>query len=116
MNFLPCTLDGNTARVNGAKIVLNDDTAALGQKAQGKLEIGIRPGYLEVHTYAVKGGLPVKIEVVEDQGSFKIITVRLAGNTLRARLPEGQTVPGNEAWLRFPTRWTKLFADGRLVR
>jgi len=116
MNFLPCTLDGNTARVDGAKIVLNDDTAALGQKAQGKLEIGIRPGYLEVHTYAVKGGLPVKIEVVEDQGSFKIITVRLAGNTLRARLPEGQTVPGNEAWLRFPTRWTKLFADGRLVR
>ncbi|MEA3231278.1 MAG: ABC transporter ATP-binding protein [Thermodesulfobacteriota bacterium] len=116
MNFLPCTLDGNTARVNGAGIVLNDDTAALGHKAHGKLEIGIRPVYLEVHPYAVKGGLPIKIEVVEDQGSFKIITARLAGNTLRARLPESQTVPENEAWLRFPTRWTKLFADGRLVR
>jgi len=116
MNFLPCTLDGNTARVDGTGIVLDNDTAALGQKAQGKLEIGIRPVYLEVHTNAVKGGLLVKIKEVEDQGSFKIITVRLAGNTLRARLPEDQTVPENEAWLRFPTRRTKLFADGRLVR
>ena len=31
-------------------------------------------------------------------------------------LPEDQAVPGNEAWLRFPTQGTKLFADGRLVK
>lgn len=115
MNFLSCTLDGNTARVDGAGIALDHDTAALGQKAQGKLEVGIRPMFLEVHAEPVSGSLPAKLKAVEDQGSFKIITVGLAGNTLRARMPEGQSVPGNEAWLRFPARWTKLFADGRLV-
>jgi glycerol transport system ATP-binding protein len=116
MNFLSCTLDGNTAQVDGAFIELDDDAAALGNKAQGKLEIGIRPMYLEVHAKSVKGGIPTGVKSVEDQGSFKILTVDLAGHTLRAKLPEGQTVPGNEAWLRFPARWTKLFADGRLVR
>ena len=58
MNFLACTLDGNTARVDGSGIVLDDDTAALAQKAQGKMEIGIRPMYLEVHPESVKGGIP----------------------------------------------------------
>ena len=115
MNFLACTLDGNTARVDGIGITLDDDTAALGNKAQGKMEIGIRPMYLEIHTEAVEGGIPARIKTVEDQGSFKIVTVNLAGHTLRARLPEAQRVPAREAWLGFPTQWTKLFADGRLV-
>ena len=116
MNFLTCTLDGNIARVDGAGIELDEDTAALGNKAQGALEIGIRPMYLEIHPQSVQGSLPARVKTVEDQGSFKIVTVNLAGHTLRARMPEGQTVPGsNEAWIRFPPQWTKLFADGRLV-
>jgi glycerol transport system ATP-binding protein len=115
MNFLTCTLEGTNARVDGASIVIDEEMAALGQKAQGKLEIGIRPMYLEVHAQSVEGSVPAKVKALEDQGSFKILTVDLAGNILRARLSEGQTVPQNEAWLRFPARWTKLFADGRLV-
>jgi glycerol transport system ATP-binding protein len=116
MNFLACTVDGNIARVDGAGIVLDDDTAALAQKAQGKMEIGIRPMHLEVHAESVEGGIPATVKLVQDQGSFKILTVNMAGHTLRARLPEGQTVPSHEAWLRFPKKWTKLFANERLVK
>ena len=115
MNFLACTVEGNIARVDGAGIVLDDDTAVLAKKAQGKMEIGIRPTHLEVHAESVKGGIPAAVKSVQDQGSFKILTVNMAGHTLRTRLPEEQAVPSNEAWLRFPKRWTKLFVDGRLV-
>jgi glycerol transport system ATP-binding protein len=115
MNFLPCTIEGRIARVDGVKIALDDDTVALAKKGDGKMEIGIRPDYLEVHEKAVKDGLPAIVKDVEDQGSFKVVTVHLAGHTLRARLPEGQAVPENNAWIRFPTQWTKLFADERLV-
>jgi glycerol transport system ATP-binding protein len=115
MNFLACTVEGNIARVDGAGIVLDDDTAALASKAQGKMEIGIRPMHLEVHAESVEGGIPAAVKSVQDQGSFKIFTVNMAGHTLRIRLPEGQAVPSNEAWLRFLPQWTKLFADGRLV-
>ena len=95
--------------------MLDDNTAALGQKEQGKIEIGIRPMHLEVHADAFDGGIPAAVKSVQDQGSFKILTLNMTGHTLRARLPEGQAVPSNEAWLRFPPQWTKLFADGRLV-
>ncbi len=115
MNFLDCTLEGNTARVDGAGVVLDEKIADLAQNYTGKMEIGIRPMYLEVHSETIENGLPATVKSVEDQGSFKILTVNMAGHILRARLPEEQPVPSNEAWLRFPKRWTKLFADERLV-
>jgi glycerol transport system ATP-binding protein len=116
MNFLPCRLEGNFARVNGAAIRLSEDTAALGRKAAGKLEIGIRPMYLQLHTGPVEDGVATKIKGIEDQGSFKIVTVTLAGHTVRVRMPEGSPVPAESAWLHFPPQWTRLYADGRLVR
>ena len=116
MNFLPCTLEGRTARVDGVTIELAPETAALGAKAKGALELGIRPMHLEVHETAVEGGVPVKIKTLEDQGSFKILTAGLNGHTIRARLPEGHPVPAAKAWLKFPPSRTKLYVDERLVR
>ena len=115
MNFLSCTLEGKTARIDGAAIELDEDTAALGNEAQGELEIGIRPMHLAVYDQPGNGGIPASVKMVEDQGSFKIVTLNLDGHTLRARLPEGQRVPESKAWLRFPPQWTKLYADGHLV-
>lgn len=115
MNFLPCRLEGKLARVDGAAIELDEGAAAAGRKAEGRLEVGIRPIYLEVHAEAVDGGVPATVQAVEDQGSCRIVTVALAGQLLRARVPEGQAVPQDRAWLRFPRQRTKLYADGRLV-
>ncbi|MGA6924709.1 MAG: ABC transporter ATP-binding protein, partial [Desulfosarcina sp.] len=116
MNFLPCTIEGQTARIGGVSIALAPETATLGAKAVGTLELGIRPMHLEVHASAVDGAVPVNLKAVEDQGSFKILTASIEGHTLRARMPEGHPVPENNAWLAFPPQRTKLFADERLVR
>jgi glycerol transport system ATP-binding protein len=116
MNFLECTLDGNVARVDGANIVLSEETAAKGLKAKGKLELGIRPMYLEVHGEPGDNRVEAGVRMVEDLGSYKIVTLRMAGKTLKANLPEDQHVPERQAWLHFPYRWTRLFADGWLIK
>ncbi len=116
MNFLNCTLDGNVARVDGAGIRLADETAALGAKAKGKLELGIRPMYLEVQTRKTEGAVPAQVRLVEDQGAYKIITLEMAGAILRAKLGEDKPVPEKEAWLGFPREKIRLFADERLIR
>ncbi len=116
MNFIDCTLEGNMARLNGASIALDEKVAAKGHKTQGKLELGIRPIHLELYAEAADGSAPVKVKSVEDQGSHRIVNVALAGKTLRARLPEGKPVPQEQAWLFFPPKWTRLFANGRLVK
>lgn len=115
MNFLPCHIEGNVAHVNGAAIVLDPHTAELAAKATGKLELGIRPMHLEVNTAKVENAVAAHVQGIEDQGSCKILTMALDGQTLRARLPETAPVPGEKAWLRFPPEWTRLFADERLV-
>jgi glycerol transport system ATP-binding protein len=102
--------------VDGAGIKLDEKTAALGLKANGKLEVGIRPMYLKVRSEPVEGGVPAQVQAVEDQGSYKIVVLTLAGKTLRARLPEGKPVPDGKVWLVFPPKWIRLFADGRLIK
>jgi glycerol transport system ATP-binding protein len=116
MNFLECTIEGNEARVDGAGIVLDEETAAKGRKARGKLEFGIRPMYLEVHAESVDGRVRARVKGVEDLGSYKIVTLKLGGKTLKARLPEDKPVPEGEVWLGFPPQWTRLFADGWLIK
>lgn len=116
MNFLPCKVDGNQALVNGSSIPLDEKTAALAAKATGELELGIRPMYLKLHDTSVAGSVPARVESVEDQGSCKVVTVLLGGQSLRARLAEEDAVPEGQAWLTFPTEWTKLFANERLVK
>jgi len=116
MNFLECTLEGNVARVDGAGIVLDEQTAAKGHNAHGKLELGIRPMYLKVQTESVDGMVQAKIRAVEDLGSYKVVTLTLAGKSLKATLPEGKSVPEGEVGLDFPPQWTRLFADGWLIK
>jgi glycerol transport system ATP-binding protein len=116
MNFLPCTLEGTTARVDSVSVSLDPETARLAAAARGELELGIRPMHLEVHAAPVTEGVPVTVKSVEDLGSYRILTAALNGHTLRAHIPEGRPVPVDKAWLRFPPQRTKLFADQRLVR
>lgn len=116
MNLLECTLEGNVAHFNGVSITLDEETAAKGLKTKGKLELGIRPMHVEICADAVDGSLPAKVNTVEDQGSYKIVTMSLAGKAVRAKLPEDRSVPGDQVWLVFPPKCTRLFADGRLVK
>lgn len=115
MNFLPCRLEGNIAHVNGAALRLEDRIVALAAQKGGNAEIGIRPMYLEIHAQPVEDGIPVHVRSVEDQGSFKIVTVALADQLLRAKLTDGKPVPETNAWVRFPVEKTRLFIDEKLV-
>ena len=116
MNFLECTVEGGVAQVDGAAIALDDATAALAAGARGKLELGIRPIYLKVSSSPVADGVAARVRSVQDQGSHRIVILDLAGHTVQARLPEDKPVPEREAWLTFPPRWVRLFADGKLVQ
>jgi glycerol transport system ATP-binding protein len=72
--------------------------------------------YLEVNAESGDGMVRAMVKGVEDLGSYRIMALTLAGQTLKARLSEDQPVSGDEVWLAFPPQWIRLFADGRLIR
>lgn len=115
MNLVPCELDGDAAIVEGRRIPLAGGLSERGAAAAGALELGIRPEFLRLDSSGGAGAVPVAVTAVEDLGNFKIVTVSLGGLTLKVKAPEDQEVPGGQAYLRFPPRWTKVYAGGHLL-
>jgi len=56
------------------------------------------------------------VKVIEDQGSYRIVTIMLAGHIMRAKIPEGKPVSEGTVWIHFPKQWIRLFANGRVVK
>jgi glycerol transport system ATP-binding protein len=115
MNFLPCRRDGAAVVIDGTDIALGGTIAAQALAAAGRLELGIRPEFVEVRGEPDDTTLPGRVTRVEDLGNFKLVTARLAGHEVKAKVPEGHEVPAETAHLGFPPQWVRLYADGRLV-
>jgi len=116
MNFLPCELTGDGARVAGQTVVLPPGVPARAGKA-ATLEIGIRPEAVSLAEDGAGdgGGLAAQVRGVEDLGSCKIVTCRLDDYEIKVKVPEDQPVPPDRCALSFNRDLTLLYADGRLV-
>ncbi len=118
MNLLPVSVDGDAAVAGGSRIPLEP---ALAQKARAaaasgaRLELGIRPMYLRLEETG-EDGIPVRITLVEDQGDCRIVTAVMDQTVLKVRVPEGRHIPSGGARAVFVPEWTRMFADGRLLK
>ncbi|MBX6321944.1 MAG: ABC transporter ATP-binding protein [Rhodospirillaceae bacterium] len=114
MNLLPCRVADGAALVDGHRIALDPARAHKAAAATGRVEIGIRPQFLQLAP-AAAAGVPARMVGVEDLGAFRIVTARFGAHVVKVRVPEDQPVPADEAALVFPPQWTRLYVDGRLV-
>ncbi len=115
MNVLPCQIDNGEALVDGTRIAVDPTLAACAMRQGGKLELGVRPEYLTLSDANQDGHIPVRVNNIEDLGTYKIVTVHMGAHSLRAKLPEEQRLRSDDAYLYFPPERTKLYADSRLV-
>ena len=115
MNLLDCKLQGGVAQIGGMSLPLAHDTVKAAREATGDLKLGIRPEFLELKTDPEDGALPASVAAVEDLGNYKIVRAHLGKEIVAIKLPEDQPVPSDQAYLAFPPRWTKIYADDRLV-
>ena len=116
MNILPCKIDGSNARLNGNVVPLDPAYAERAQRATGKLELGIRPEFVRYRARETEGFMAAEVTSVEDLGDYKIVTARLAGQLVKAKVGDDVAVSGGAAWLAFPPEWTRLYADGDVLR
>jgi glycerol transport system ATP-binding protein len=116
MNFVSCEIVGQYAVVDGCRIRLADDTPERVTQTGDSLELGIRPEFLELVFDEPDEGVRAKVIHVEDLGSFKIVTVSMAGHTLRVKITEEDEVQGELGWLVFPPERSLLYRNSRLVR
>ncbi len=86
MNFMPFTMEGDKAKVGEALIPLDAPAASLARDASGTLELGIRPLYLDISTTPGQDRFEAPVKGVEDQGSYRIVSLEFQGHTLKSRI------------------------------
>ena len=112
MNIIPAEVKGREARIDGHVIALNRSYDNL--PAGAKIEIGVRPEFVEVVAPA-PGLLTAKIERIDDLGRIRFARARLGDAKLAARAPAGFTSSDGAAGLKFDPAHIHVYADSLLV-
>lgn len=112
MNILPAEVKGREARIGGHVIALN--RAYQNLPAGAKIEIGVRPEFVEV-VAPTAGLLTAKIERIDDLGRVRFARARLGDAKLAARAPAGFTSSDGTAGLKFDPAHVHVYADSLLV-
>ena len=112
MNILPAEVRGREAQIGGHVIALDRSYGNLPSGA--KIEIGVRPEFVEVVAPA-PGLLTARIERIDDLGRIRFARVRVGDAKLAARAPTGFTSADGTAGLKFDPSHVHVYADSLLV-
>ncbi len=105
MNLFEATVDGSVARVGETAIPLDRNYPP----SVGKVEIGIRPEFVR---FAESGGLPVRIDRIEDVGRHKIVRAYHGKTPVNGILGEEVQLPATATHAIFATEEIGIFVDG----
>jgi glycerol transport system ATP-binding protein len=86
MNFVPATVTDGQVSAAGYPL------GALGA-ANGELTLGIRPEYLALVPPGEAGSLPARVQQVQDIGTYVLVSLDAAGQSLKARLSPEAAAP-----------------------
>lgn len=104
MNVLPSQVQNNQAWCLGVGIGLAETNTATG----GGLEVGVRPEFVHFDD----GGIPVKLNKVDDLGRYQVAEVEVDGHTIKMIVEEGGDIPSENPRIVFDLDRTGLYRDG----
>ncbi len=101
---------------NSTRVPLDDSiNAILNESTSTNIKIGIRPEFVHVWEEPTDGAFECNLKVVEDLGTYKILTIELDGVEFKARIEEDAPVPAQKVYISFPEQWLKVYLDEYLV-
>ena len=108
MNILPCTIDAGQPVFCRSPLTI---PKRIKGDLQGKLEVGIRPEFVEF----ADDGIPVSIEKVEDLGRYQVLTLTHESEIIKMVMTEDQTIPSENPRIQFDPHHTKVYCDDWVV-
>lgn len=116
MNIIEVSLAHNNAIFNDVSIPLNATLINDDVKQSSNVKIGIRPEFVKVIDEATANSYLCDVCDVENLGTYKILTLELGQQKIKARISEDQVVPVDKAHITFPQEHLKLYVDEYLVK
>ena len=111
MNFLPAQSAGGMLDIAGTRL------SATRELPEGSLKLGIRPEYVALVEPNAPGAVPATLTQLQDVGTHLMLSARLDGSALKARLASDAEVPpvGSTVWLQVLGRKSCFYRDEELV-
>ena len=116
MNFLPVQVSADAIEIAGQRLPLPPGPP-LPRLPIGALKLGVRPEYVTLASAQAPGALPATVTQVQDIGTHVMLSARIDGHPLKARLAPEVAVPriGAAAWLQVMGAHTCFYKDEELV-
>jgi glycerol transport system ATP-binding protein len=114
MNMLECGLAEDGVRI-GDRHVPFAAHKRFSVPRNARLSLGVRPEYVTLSASANDGGLPARLVDVKSVGAFRIVSLDLGGQRVRARMAANMPIPDGDLFVQFTTGKRLLYADDRLV-
>ncbi|MDH6463724.1 multiple sugar transport system ATP-binding protein [Micromonospora sp. A200] len=123
MNLVDAEAQDGELAVAGTRLPMPDDVRDR-VSAGEKLVYGVRPEYLDYSAEPVPGALSGQVVVVENLGSFSLVSLDVAGGdvagaagtSVQVVVPEGrEPEPGDTGWVVPRPGRSLLYRDGELV-
>lgn len=117
MNFLPAEWRDGALMVGRHR--MGDESGALAAKLEGAgpVKLGVRPEYLRVADAGAAGAVPMRVERVQDVGTYTLLVADFDGTPVRARLGSNVVAggAGGTVWLSVLNPHTCFYRDEVLI-
>ena len=113
MNFIKCTLAGDQLQTAGGSIPVPPGISV--PAGVQNLQIGIRPRYVEFANSDGAKTIKGQVQLVQEFGNSRVVTVAIQGEKLRVKLNAGAAIPTGDVRLALPEERICLYADDLLV-
>lgn len=118
MNFLPAQWRDGALRVGQHRLQGVPAELAVKLEGAGPVKLGVRPEYLRVTDPGTAGAVPMRVERVQDVGTYTLLVADFEGTPVRARLGSNVVAGGKDAtvWLSVLNPHTCFYRDEELIR
>ncbi|HSO29592.1 MAG TPA: ABC transporter ATP-binding protein [Candidatus Sulfomarinibacteraceae bacterium] len=112
MNLFRASTDGTALVLGGIRLRSGYEVTAL---PPGQLQIGMRPEYLELVSEPGENVLAATVTGIMDQGSVRVVAVRIAGEPAKLSIPRSSQLPSGDVLVRLPPDRIRIYVDGELA-
>jgi len=117
MNIIEVSLGDDSVSFDDVKVPIKASLLEqVSQSNSENIKIGIRPEFVEIVESQATNAFSCEVLDVENLGTYKILTVKLGEQQIKARIEEDQAVPVGKTYVRFPDEWLKVYVDEYLVK
>lgn len=116
MNTLRCEKTSNGLEIPGSPLILPSAIASRADKLKGRIDLGIRPEFVETSAEERSDWNRFTIQMVDHAGAYQVLTLQSGSLQIKARVEDHSiSKEGDPMWVNFPSEKTNLYADGERV-